>query len=103
MEKAVRATGVAMLERVLSRLGLRRRPAEGAPSPGFEADIRPLFREADRDFMTYMFDLWLYDDVREHAEAIYERTADGTMPCDAPWEPSRLVLFRAWIDTGCAP
>jgi hypothetical protein len=53
--------------------------------------------------MDYLFDLWDYDDVREDAESIYERVADGTMPCDAPWSPTQVSLLRRWIDHGCPP
>ena len=74
---------------------------EGTPS--FEADIRPLFREDDIDSMSFAFDLASYDDVRGNAEEIYERIADGTMPCDTAWPDDRLALLRAWIDTGMAP
>jgi hypothetical protein len=70
----------------------------GAPS--FEADIKGLFREEDRDAMEYVFDLWSYDDVRANAELIYERVEDGSMPCDEEWPDARIQLLRAWIDAG---
>jgi hypothetical protein len=70
---------------------------------GFEADIRPLFRESDRLEMDFVFDLWSHDDVTANAERILERLEDRTMPCDAPWPDERIRLFRAWIDGGCAP
>src|SRR3954451_2218209 len=34
----------------------------------FETDVKPLFRERDRRSMTFMFDLWAFDDVNEHAD-----------------------------------
>jgi hypothetical protein len=68
--------------------------------PSFERDIRPLFREDDVIAMEYLFDLTAYDDVRTHAESIYARIADGTMPCDEEWPPESLALLRAWIDEG---
>ena len=71
--------------------------------PSFAEDIRPLFREGDRTFMEYMFDLWDYEDVKRDADLIYERVADGTMPCDQPWAPEQVQLLRDWIDEGCAP
>ena len=46
----------------------------------FERDIRPLFRPDDAEAMLWAFDLRSYEDVREHAETIYERLADGSMP-----------------------
>ena len=71
--------------------------------PGFERDIRPLFRPEDVDVMSFAFDLASYDDVRADAEAIYERLADGSMPCDARWPPEQVERFRAWIDAGSPP
>jgi hypothetical protein len=69
-------------------------------APSFQRDIRPLFREEDIDMMEFAFDLSSYDDVRANAEDIYERVADGTMPCDAAWPAGRVDLFRRWIDAG---
>ena len=68
---------------------------------GFEADIRPLFRPEDVEEMSWAFDLASYDDVKENAEAIYERLTDGSMPCDGAWPEERIETFRAWIDAGC--
>jgi hypothetical protein len=41
----------------------------------FEQDIKPLFRERerDRDSMRFSFDLWSLDDVSTHADAILHR------------------------------
>jgi hypothetical protein len=76
----------------------------GNPSPPsrvtFAADIRPLFREKDRDAMRRAFDLWLYDDVVAHASAIATKLHDGTMPCDGPWPEERLEVFDHWVDQG---
>jgi hypothetical protein len=69
----------------------------------FETDIRPLFREEDAAAMSWAFDLTSYDDVREHAEVIYDRIADGSMPCDEPWPDDQLQRFRDWIDAGMPP
>ncbi len=71
--------------------------------PSFERDIRPLFREEDVDAMEFAFDLRSYDDVRENAEDIYERIADGSMPCDGEWPQADIDRFRTWIDAGMAP
>jgi hypothetical protein len=71
--------------------------------PSFERDVRPLFRERDVLDMQFILNLSSYDEVREDAELIYERIADGTMPCDDTWPPERLGLLRAWIDTGMNP
>ena len=68
----------------------------------FERDIRPLFRERDVSSMSSVFDLSSYPDVRENAEAIYGRLADGSMPCDGGWSAEHVQRFRMWIDTGFA-
>jgi hypothetical protein len=72
-------------------------------SPSFERDIRPLFRAEDVEMMEFAFDLSDYDDVRGAAEDIYERVAEGSMPCDAAWPTERVRLFGAWIDAGTPP
>lgn len=66
----------------------------------FDTDIRPLFREFDRQQMEFAFDLWDYEDVKEHAPDILERLEDGDMPCDDPWPEERIQMFRSWIDEG---
>jgi hypothetical protein len=69
-------------------------------TPSFERDIRPLFRESDVAAMSSMFDLSSYDDVRENADPIYERLADGSMPCDGGWPDDQVASFKAWVDAG---
>lgn len=69
-------------------------------APGFAKDIKPLFREDDKEAMDFIFDLWDYNDVRDHAEDILERLEDGTMPCDGEWPPEQIELFRHWIEGG---
>lgn len=69
-------------------------------TPGFAQDIKPLFREEDKEAMDYVFDLWSYDDVRTNATGILERLEDGSMPCDDEWPAAQIELFRQWIDTG---
>ena len=69
-------------------------------SVSFETDIKPLFRELDRDSMRSHFDLWDHDDVSENAEAILERLRDGSMPCDGEWPEERVALFAQWIEGG---
>ena len=71
--------------------------------PSFAQDIRPLFRDEDLEEMQFAFDLSQYDDVKSHAEAIYERLADGSMPCDGAWTEDRVALFRQWMEEGCSP
>ena len=75
----------------------------GTGVPSFAQDIRPLFRDEDLEEMQFAFDLSQYDDVKSHAEAIYERLADGSMPCDGAWAEDRIALFRQWMDVGYSP
>jgi hypothetical protein len=70
---------------------------------GFELDIRPLFREVDREEMDFVFDLWDHAEVKANAERILERLEDRTMPCDGEWSDENIQLFRAWINQGCGP
>ena len=69
----------------------------------FARDIRPLFRDDDVKEMKYAFDLSRYEDVKSNAQGIYERVADGSMPCDGAWPADRMALFRRWVDEGSAP
>jgi hypothetical protein len=66
----------------------------------FETDVKPLFRERDRESMESHFDLWSHDDVSEHADAILARLEDGTMPCDGAWPQAQVDLFRRWTESG---
>jgi len=68
--------------------------------PSFERDIRPLFREDDRQAMEFAFDLHSYEDVRENAAGILERLEDGSMPCDGEWPDERVARFRTWMGAG---
>jgi hypothetical protein len=74
---------------------------DGAVS--FANDIRSLFRDSDVRAMSFAFDLSSYDAVREHAQEIYERLSDGSMPCDGRWPAENVERFRAWIDGGTQP
>jgi hypothetical protein len=66
----------------------------------FETDIKPLFRERDRGSMQSHFDLWSYDDVNTHADAILAVLRAGTMPCDGAWPQGDVELFERWITDG---
>jgi len=70
---------------------------------GFEEDIKPLFRQKDRDRMEWAFDLWDHNAVKENAEGIFERLEDGDMPCDGEWPEEQVALFKKWMDEGMAP
>jgi hypothetical protein len=69
----------------------------------FDHDIRPMFREKDRDSMLRAFDLWSRSDVQAHQDAILGRVQNGTMPCDGAWPPENVAVFQHWIATGSAP
>jgi hypothetical protein len=69
----------------------------------FETDIRPLFRPEDAESMSWAFDLGSYEDVKEHSKDIYDRLANGSMPCDGAWPDEQVQRFRDWIDAGMPP
>lgn len=75
-------------------------PSTPDSRPSFAADIKPLFRESDRTAMRRAFDLWSYDDVVAHSQAIAARLKDGSMPCDGPWTNDRVALFERWLNEG---
>jgi hypothetical protein len=66
--------------------------------PSFETDIRPLFRDEDREEMLWAFDLFDESDVRANADIILERLERGDMPCDQAWTPVSIARFRQWKD-----
>jgi hypothetical protein len=66
----------------------------------YVADIKPLFRERDRDSMLGHFDLWSLDDVVQNKDAILDRLTDGDMPCDGPWSADQVGVFSSWIAAG---
>ena len=84
-------------------------PGGTVPLPGpdeqvsFAAHIKPLFRERDRQSMSFAFDLWSYDDVRAHAAGILAKLADGSMPCDGAWPAEQVAVFRRWTESGHQP
>ena len=82
-------------------------PDETLPGPdqavGFAAHIKPLFRQRDRQSMSFAFDLWSYKDVQAHAADIAQRLTEGSMPCDGAWPAARTEVFQRWIDTGLQP
>jgi hypothetical protein len=66
----------------------------------FDEDIKPLFRERDRDSMKWAFDLWSPDDVAANGDAILGRLKNGSMPCDGAWPEEQIDLFQRWVDSG---
>ena len=75
----------------------------GEETASYQQDVRPLFREKDRERMEFAFDLWSYQDVKENADAILERLKEGDMPCDEAWPQERIDLFGSWKEGGMAP
>jgi hypothetical protein len=68
----------------------------------FDEDIKPLFRERDRDSMKWAFDLWSHDDVAANGDAILGRLKNGSMPCDGAWPEEQIDLFQRWVDSAPA-
>jgi len=86
-------------------------PATGQPDsepvlPGpdepvsFAQHIKPLFRDKDRQSMSFVFDLWSYADVSANAAAILDQVRNGTMPCDGSWAAEKVAVFQRWSDSG---
>ena len=77
----------------------------------FQTDIRPLFTERDIQGMSKAFNLASYDDVKKHADAIYDRIrgiGGAVMPPppprgEGPWPQSRIELFAKWMADGFPP
>ncbi len=71
----------------------------------FAKDIRPLFRDdIDLPIMKDVgLDLSSYADVKAQAANIYDRLADGSMPCDEPWPKEQLARFKQWMEEGTLP
>lgn len=70
----------------------------------FVSDVRNLFRESDVKTMKRNgIDLSSYENVKARAGDIYARLVDGDMPCDAPWGPDQLAVFKDWMDGGMLP
>jgi hypothetical protein len=74
--------------------------AHTAGPVSFETDIKPMFRDRDRGSMQSQFDLWSYDDVVAHADAILAAVAAGSMPCDGAWPQAQVDRLQHWIESG---
>jgi CDGSH-type Zn-finger protein/truncated hemoglobin YjbI len=68
----------------------------------FAKHIKPLFRDKDRQSMSFVFDLWSYADVATNAAAILDRVRAGTMPCDGAWPAEKVAVFQRWTESGTA-
>jgi len=77
-------------------------PGPGQPV-GFDAHIRPLFREKDRQSMSFAADLGSYNDVRAHADGILARLADGSMALRRLLAADKTDVFRRWTQAGMQP
>jgi len=69
----------------------------------FQGDIKPLFRDKDRQSMRLHFDLGSYEDVSDHADRILERLRRGSMPCDGAWPAEQVEVFERWVRGGKLP
>ena len=82
-----------------------------ANTTSFQKDIRPLFTERDIEGMKKGFNLASYDEVKNHAAAIYDRIrgiGGALMPPppprgEGPWPQSRIELFAKWMADGFPP
>jgi hypothetical protein len=82
-----------------------------AKTTSFQTDIRPLFTQRDIEGMRKGFNLESYDEVKNHAAAIYDRIrgiGGALMPPppprgEGPWPQSRIELFAKWIADGLQP
>lgn len=74
-------------------------PAAGE-TVSYEDHVRPLFRKTDRQAMKFVFDLWDLEDVKQHADNIFARVKNGSMPPDAAWSEEKVALFRRWQTSG---
>jgi Ferritin-like len=97
------ASGQPAKERTAAGDAVIDRKEQMADQVTYEQDIRQLFRDRDIQSMSFAFDLSSYDDVRANAEAIYEKLASGSMPCDGRWPAEDVERFRTWIDHGSPP
>jgi hypothetical protein len=73
---------------------------DGDEIVSYEHDIRPLFRAEDQESMSWSFDLFAYDDVKEYATSILDRLREGSMPCDGEWPEEDVDRFQRWIEAG---
>ena len=82
-------------------------PPVTLPGPGepvsFDRHIKPLFRDRDRQSMSFAFDLWSADDVRAHAQAFCSGCRTEPCPATAPGRPTRSRSSSAGQKPACDP
>ena len=61
--------------------------------PGFERDIRPLFRQEDVDAMSFAFDLASYEDVQTNAGTSTSGSRTAACPATPAGRSSRSSDF----------
>ena len=71
----------------------------------YEKDIRPLFTATDQAHMSFMFDLWSYEEVKSKATEIYDAVSHQRMPPapGGPWSQDQIDTFKSWMDDGFQP
>ncbi len=73
--------------------------------PVWELNIRPLFRPLDRRHMLFKFDLYNYQNVKDFADRIADRTAFDMPTFDrgGPWPTEWVDMFNRWAKGGADP
>jgi hypothetical protein len=74
----------------------------------FAGTIKPYFTQCYRDHMTFLFDLWVLDDVKNNWQDIHDAVQNGSMPragCpEGVWGSQQkaqfLKDFQDWKDGG---
>ena len=77
----------------------------------FAANIKPYFPPCYRENMTFMFDLWSAEDVKNNWEDIYDSVQGKRMPIEGCpeglWDDTKrqqfLTDFANWKSGGCQP
>jgi hypothetical protein len=77
-------------------------PHDNANTVTWTNDIQKMFTAIDISAMkTYGIDLSNYDSVKNHANAIYTRVKNHSMPCaqsgEQPWSDAWVATFLSWI------
>ena len=78
-------------------------PPVDSGAVSFEVHIKPLFRDFDKKSMSKAFDLWSYDDVRQHARCHTQPAPGRYHALRRRLAPDKVGTFRRWVSTGMAP